>query len=98
MKQELKRLIAKEITKYEEEYMVYKSCIKNFEVGANIDSDSRTSQLSFQYLNMYKNKIRRVSTKLKKLREMQCQLKQIVSFVTTKSEVIFEITNMIHLT
>ena len=91
MKQQLKRIVAAEITVLQYELLDIKGQVVYFERRSNKDDTSTVHY--FQTLNRYKQLMRKTQRKLKKLVALQNEIKSMVGYMTAEAEPTIRISN-----
>lgn len=86
MKSQLKALISENISALEYDRAVTMQNITFYYNFCDKDVASESSEWNFKELNRWKSYKRRVDAKLKKLRALQCEVKKLSAYTTTKSQ------------
>lgn len=92
MKQQLKRIVAAQITDLQIDLTEYKSIVYHFERRSNKDDPSTIEY--FKIMNNYKQLMRKTQSKLKKLVALQNEIKSMVGYMTSESEVSVTVSNV----
>jgi len=94
MKQQLKRLIAKEITDKQKEAYFLRETVRFYDGKADKADPSNESKQAFENMNYNKKRLRKVQSQLKKLRALQCEVKSMVGYMTSESDIELIVSNI----
>lgn len=88
MKQQLKKIIAREINNLEMDLINANNVVNYYNIKADKNDTSYYSKHAFLALNTNKNKLRKMKSKLENLRKLQKEVKSMVGYITKESSVV----------